>query len=359
MSGTLKYRVGPACPFLILIACVTDSDYKKGKSPMDLRQLRYFIAVAERLSYSKAAQHLHLTVPPLSRQIRQLEEELDVQLFVRDRRHVALTDAGRMLLREGRVLLSQAAHVSESVHLAKSGEAGLVKIGVAATLGERISRVLIEHAKYFPAVEIQCSDVYSGLQNEALLEGRIDAGFMRPPVDQVHLDSELLFEERLMVHVSKASPLAKHKTLRVKDLASEPLLMLERSISSGLHDKILDLYARAGVTPNVIPLPTDPPPRGNIQAIFLTCRKGISIVADEVPVHPPPDSAVVAVPLDEPDAKIGVYVAWRKCEKSTAVLAFLDSARRVMGSGLSQQSGRCAARKPGFSSPSPEAGAGR
>jgi DNA-binding transcriptional LysR family regulator len=91
---------------------------------MELRQLRYFIAVAERLSYSKAAQHLHITVPPLSRQIRQLEEELGVQLFVRDRRGVDLTDTGRMLLREAKGLATQAEYVLECARLAKAGEAG-------------------------------------------------------------------------------------------------------------------------------------------------------------------------------------------------------------------------------------------
>lgn len=326
---------------------------------MELRQLRYFIAVAERLSFSKAAQQLHVTVPPLSRQVRQLEEEFGVELFVRDRRHVALTDAGRTLLREARVLLSQTAHVSECVRLAKSGEAGLVKIGIGVGLGERISRVLIEHAKHFPAVEIQCHDVYSGLQNEALLEGKIDVGFLRPCGNRAELASELLFEEHLVVHVSKASPLAKRKTLRVKDLAGEPLLMLDRSISSGLHDKILDMYARAGVTPNVVLLPTEQTPRGNVQTIFLTCRKGVSIVMDEAPAHPAPDSTVVAVPLDEPDAKIGVYAAWRKCETSTAVLAFVETARRVLGSAPPGPGTRCAARKIGCAGQSSDAEAGR
>src|SRR5271170_6876522 len=116
---------------------------------MELRQLRYFIAVAERLSYSKAAQHLHITVPPLSRQIRQLEEELGVQLLVRDRRGVALTDAGRMLLREAKSLATQTEHVLECVRLAKMGETGRVRVGIGLALGERISRVLIEHSKQF------------------------------------------------------------------------------------------------------------------------------------------------------------------------------------------------------------------
>lgn len=325
---------------------------------MELRQLRYFIAVAERLSFSKAAQQLHVTVPPLSRQVRMLEEEFGVRLFARNRQRVALTDAGRTLLREARVLITQTAHVSECVRRAKSGESGLVKIGVAVGLGERISRVLIEHSKCFPAVEVQCHDLYSGVQNEALLEGSIDVGFLRPSVDRL-LDSDLLFEERLVVHVSKASPLAKRRTLRIKDLADEPLLMLDRSISSGLYDKILDLYTRAGVTPKLIVLPTEPMPRGNLQTILLTCRKGISIVADEVPAHPPPDSTVVSVPLDEPDAKIGVYAAWRKRETSSAVLAFVDMARRVLAAARPGADTRCAARRLGISGQALQAAAGR
>jgi len=321
---------------------------------MEFRQLRYFIAVAERLNFSKAARDLHVTVPPLSRQVRQLEEELGVELLARNRRHVELTDAGRTLLREARMLLCQMSHVSDCVRLAKSGESGLVRIGIAVGLGERISRVLIEHGKRHPAVEIQCSDLYSGAQSEALLDGTIDVGFLRPAVDHAHLKSELLFEERFLVHVSKASPLAKRKTLRIKDLADEPLLMLDRSVCSGLHDKILDLYARADMTPNIIVLPAEPLPRGNVQTIFLATRKGISIVADEVPTHPSPDSAVVAVPLDEPEAKVGVYTAWRKRENSAAVLAFLNTVRRVFRIAPPERRWRESSGRPGLQIPSAE-----
>ena len=114
---------------------------------MELRQLRYFIAVAENLSFSKAARQLHVTVPPLSRQIRQLEEEFDAPLFVRDRKHVALSDAGRLFLREAKGLVTQAARMSDSVRMAKCGSAGLVRIGVGPALGERVGRVLIEHGR--------------------------------------------------------------------------------------------------------------------------------------------------------------------------------------------------------------------
>lgn len=314
-----------------LVASITDWEYKvaKGGGPMELRQLRYFIAVAERLSFSKAAEHLHVTVPPLSRQIRQLEEELEAQLFVRDRRRVLLTDAGQLLLREARVLLAQTSHACDSVRLAKKGEAGVVKIGVGLGLGEKISRVLVEHTKHFPAVEVSCSAIYSIFQAEALLEGNIDVGFVRPPVDRAELTSEFLFEEGFVVHVSKDSPLARHKTLRVKDLAGESLLVPQCKSPIGLYDKTIDLCAKAGVPIKIIYISTDPLPHGDIQTILLASRKGIFIMPDEPSCSPAAGSEVVAVPLDEPEAKVEVHAAWRKDERSPAVLAFLDSVRRV------------------------------
>ncbi|HKV06135.1 MAG TPA: LysR substrate-binding domain-containing protein [Candidatus Acidoferrales bacterium] len=291
--------------------------------------MRYFIAVAERLSFSRAAHHLHVTVPPLSRHVRQLEEEFGVPLFVRDRRRVALTDAGRMLLRESKILMAQTEHLSDSLRLAKKGEVGLVRLGIGLGLGERISSVLLEHSKQYPAVDIQCKESYSSVQNEALLEGELDVGFLRPPIDLVHVVSEPLFEEGLAVHISKSNPLAKRKFLRMRDLAGEPLLLPSRNTSSGLYRKTLALYNSAGVTPNIIPLATTPLPHGDIQAILLACRKGIFIMPDEVACRPAPGSEVVAVPLDEPEAKVEVRMAWRRNERSAVVGAFLNTARRV------------------------------
>jgi DNA-binding transcriptional LysR family regulator len=301
---------------------------------MELRQLKYFIAVAEHLSFSKAALRLHVTVPPLSRQIRQLEEELDVELFARDRRKVALTDAGQLLLREARALVAQTTHALDCVRLAKKGEAGLVRVGIGFGLGERVSRVILQHSEQFPGVGVRCTEIYSSLQDEALREGRIDVGFLRPPVDSDHLESELLFEEGFTVHLSRDNALAKRKFLRIKDLAGEPLLIPERTISAGLYDKTLEMYARAGVTPHVVQVPMDPSPHGDLQTVLLACRRGIFIVPDEIACCPPAGGEVVAVPLDEPEAKVGVYAAWRKSEKSAAVFTFLNTARRVYKSHL-------------------------
>jgi DNA-binding transcriptional LysR family regulator len=138
-----------------------------------------------------------------------------------------------------------------------------------------------------------------------------------------------LFQEGFVVHMSKANPLAKRKTLRMKDLACETLLLPNRYASTGLYDKTLELYAAAGITPNVKHVPIDPVPHSDLQVVLLTCGKGIFIMPDELGCRPVPTSEVIAVPLEEPNAKIDVYMAWRKSEKSNAVFAFLDTVRRI------------------------------
>lgn len=296
---------------------------------MRLRSLRYFIAVAECLSLSKATRKLGITVPPLSRHMRQLEQELKTELFVRGRRGVALTAAGRELLRESKALMTQAARVSDSVRMVKMGKLGFVRVGLAFGLGDAVSRVLVEHSNRFPGVEIQCRDSFSKSQIDALLKREIDVGFMRLPPDDVLVTSERLFRERLFVHLSKANPLAKRKHLRIKDLTGERLIMPDRATSGGLYDKIFELYRKAGLTPTVTRLPSGFSARSDVQTILVTCGKGILIVPDAMS-HPPRGSAVAALSLAEPDAWTDVHLCWRKYEKSVAALSFLNSARRVL-----------------------------
>jgi DNA-binding transcriptional LysR family regulator len=295
---------------------------------VEIRHLRYFIAVAEELSFSRAAKQCNVSVPPLSRQIRQLEEELGTRLFVRDKRRVALTDAGHALLLQAKSIANQIARIPDSIRLAETGRAGAVRIGIGLHLAERLSPALMAYSRQFPNVEMECRDIFSALQNRALVEGEIDVGFLRPRIDPVHLNSEALFEERLVVHVNKRSPLARRKALRVSDLAGKPLVVHSRSVSSGLYDEILRLYAKAGATPEIVQLPP-PVPHGAAQRFLMASRDGVFIVPDEAESYPASNSHVTAVPLDEPGAKIDVHMAWRKNETSAAVLTFLDAMRNL------------------------------
>ncbi len=294
---------------------------------MELRQLRYFIGVAETLSFTKAGQRLHIAQPALSRQIRHLEEEIGVALFVRNRRKVELTDAGLIFLREARAVVEQAHHAVQVTHLAQQGAHGIVRIGIASGLASKVSLVLSEHARRFPRVEVQCHDVLSTLQNEALRERKIDIGFLRPPVDESKLKSEPLFEEQFLVYLSKSDPLAKRASLRLKQVAHLPLLLYDRSLSTGVYDKTLELYERAGVVPTIVQTGTAAYEEAG--TVPVASGKGIYIGVGAITGHPVIGTGIAAVPLNEPEANIQVRMAWRKNETSPPVLAFLQSVRRV------------------------------
>lgn len=311
---------------------------------MELRQLRYFIAVADHLSYSKAAKALHISISPLSRQIRQLEDEFGVRLFVRDRRRVTLSDAGRLFLHEAKSLLDHSANLSEQLRLAKAGELGVVRVGVGLHLGDTVGTIVMEHSKVHPSVEIQCQGIFSTMQNAALREGTIDLGFLRPPVDPM-LASEVLYEERLVALTGKTNPLAKRKSVRVRDLADETLFLPDRNVGSGLQDITLSLFAKAGIMPKISPLAADPGSHGEVHKILLAANKGIFIVGDETTTRVDNGNVAAAVPIDDPDAKIDVYIAWRKSEKSATVLAFIETARRLFAEASTQRSARCGTAK--------------
>jgi DNA-binding transcriptional LysR family regulator len=298
---------------------------------VEFRQLRYFIGVAETLSFTKAGQRLHIAQPALSRQIRQLEDEIGVALFLRNRRKVELTDAGLVFLREARTVVEQAHHAVQVTHLAQRGAYGIVRIGLASGLASKMSPALSEHGRRFPEVELQCHDILSSLQNEALRDRKIDVGFLRPPVDDTHMKSERLFEEQFLVYLSRSSPLTGRTTLRLKDVAHLPLLLYERSVSTGVYDKTLDLYEKAGIVPTIIH--TGMAAYEEAGTVPVASGKGIFIGVGAVKGHPVLGSGIAAVPLDEPNAKIEVRMAWRRNETSPAVLAFLQSVRRMFKAG--------------------------
>jgi DNA-binding transcriptional LysR family regulator len=295
---------------------------------MELRHARYFIAVAECLNFRKAAQQLHVAQPPLSRQIRQLEEYLGVALFMRDKRKVELTQAGHAFLEEARKLIVQAGHAADVARHVQKGEFGTVRIGIASGLGGAVSKVVFEHRGRFPTIEVECRDIFSNFQNEALRRGEIDVGFLRPPVDQVNLHCELLYEEEFVVILPKSHRLAKRRALRLKDIAEEPLILFDRTFSTGLYDRIVGMFSRQGFTPHLIV--THVEAHEEAGAIMVASGKAIFVGAGAIVNRTVSGLELASVRLNEPEAKIEVYVAWRKREDSAIVLAFLDSVRRAL-----------------------------
>ena len=289
--------------------------------------MRYFIAVAEELNFTRAARRLQIAQPPLSRQILRLETQIGVRLFERNSSRVFLTDAGLRFLHEARTVLQHASRAVEIARQAKDGEIGTVRIGFAKGLGDIVSRIIHRYLRLFPGVEIDVRDIASGFQTKALLAREIDVGFLRPPIDSPELSSKQLFEEKMSVVLRRSSPLAKRRHLRLKHLEHEPLLLIHRNISPGAYDRTVELYRKCGLAPKIVP--TQTMPYDEAGAILVESGKGIYLAVGNSPCHPSFADRLIALPLMEPTAKVGVHIVWRKDDQAQPVLNFVDFARQM------------------------------
>jgi DNA-binding transcriptional LysR family regulator len=206
---------------------------------MELRHLRYFLAVAEHLNFGRAAEELHTAQPSLSQQILQLERELGVRLFERTKRHVALTEEGRLLLPEARALVERVATLSETMRGASATPRGPLQIGsiTASTIGV-LPRVLPGFQERFPLVRFTVETLPIDEQIRALVERRLDVGILRLPVSDERLASTLIAQESIYVVVRRVHPLASRATIPVRAVGGETLITLRSERSGGFYDRI-------------------------------------------------------------------------------------------------------------------------
>jgi DNA-binding transcriptional LysR family regulator len=294
---------------------------------MEFRQLRYFVAVAEELNFTKAAKRLRMAQPPLSRQIQNLETEIEVKLLERNSARVLLTDAGVRFLKEARTVLQHAERAIETARRAKDGELGTVRIGIGKGLGDIVSRVINRHLRLFPGIEIDVRDIASGMQTKALSARDIDVGFLRPPIDGPGFSSKRLFEERMSAVLPRSSPLAKRRRLHLRDLAAQPVLLIDRAISPGAYDKTIELYRQSGLELKAIP--TQTMPYDEAGAILVDSRKGIYLAVGKNPCHPSFSDRLIAIPLVDRTATMEVHIVWRTDERETSVLEFVNFACKM------------------------------
>jgi DNA-binding transcriptional LysR family regulator len=188
-------------------------------------------------------------------------------------------------------------------------------------------RVVFEHRRRHPAIEVECRDIFSNFQNEALRRQEIDVGFLRPPVDELNLDCEVLYEEDFVVILPKTHRLAKRRSVRLRDLAEEPLIGFNRKLS-GLQDKMMGMFNRQGFAPHVVV--THVEAHEEAGAIMVATGKAIFVGPGAILNHSISGLELASLRLNEPEAKIQVYAAWRKGEDSPAVLGFLESVRAAL-----------------------------
>ncbi|MDN7140460.1 LysR family transcriptional regulator [Pseudomonas sp. JQ170] len=221
---------------------------------MELRHLRYFIAVAEELHFGRAAQQLGISQPPLSQQIQALEQELGARLFERTNRRVALSEAGRLFLEEARQVLAQVDKAADVARRAQLGELGEMKIGFtsSAPFNSSISAAIYAFRQRFPAVHLHLNEMSSQAVADALLDESIEVGLMRPLALPDNLVATELLREPLVAIINATHPLAHGSEggLYLAALANEPFVFFPRSYGSGLYAQLLSLARQAGFSPH-------------------------------------------------------------------------------------------------------------
>jgi DNA-binding transcriptional LysR family regulator len=219
---------------------------------MELRHLRYFIAVAEELSFRRAADRLHISQPPLSVQIKQVETELGTDLFVRTGRRIRLTQAGRVFLEHARQTLTQ---VNRSVVLtreAANGDVGHLSIGCGTAAEFRVFPTLIPaFKKEWPHVRLTFHNLRTPAQLEKLQRGELDVAFAWLPVSNEEFETRALLKEPFVAMLSSKHRLAGATKLSIKDLSKEPLIMFPQSLDPDLFHRIEQLFLEAGAVINV------------------------------------------------------------------------------------------------------------
>lgn len=219
---------------------------------MDIKQLRYFVMVAEELSFSRAATKLHMSQPPLSQQIKALEEEMGVALLVRNRREVKLTEAGSVFLRECHVVLDQLrSAINATVH-ASHANVGTLRVGVATSGLFSVMPTLLELMRAnFPNVDVRVSDMQSSDQFTAVVQGALDLGIVHVRAERSSVSRCHVYSDTLCVALPAQHPLAQTRELRLGDLKEEPMVALSREHAPTVFDAIIAACTLAGFSPDI------------------------------------------------------------------------------------------------------------
>jgi DNA-binding transcriptional LysR family regulator len=295
---------------------------------MELRHLRYVIAVAEELHFGRAAARLHISQPPLSQQIQKLEEELGIKIFLRTNRQVQLTEGGRRFVEEARKILAHVEHATRIAVETGSGIAG--QLVVAAMRLERT--VVVEAVKLFveenPRVAIELMSLDTPEQIEALVERRVDVGFLRMPVRDNRLVAEAVSRTPMVIGMPKNHALAKYRRLSITALADKPMIMFRRTLNPLFYDQIIKVCRDAGFTPKIAFEGTD------VFSAFNLVEAGLGLALFPASVLSEKPKGLVFREIHPPVMQAECGVVYRRDDDSIPLEAFLKIVRKVSRASL-------------------------
>lgn len=291
---------------------------------MELRHLHYFITVAEELHFSRAAERLHISQPPLSQQIRDLEEELGVKLFERTKRQVHLTEAGKVFLERSYLVLAQLKQAIEATQQIGRGEVGRLAIGfVDSAMYTLLPELLRVFREQFPAVELQLHELTTAQQIQALHHKQVDIGIVRSAINESGLSVECLLPESLVLALPETHPLSAQTQLSLSTLADELFILFPAKMGPVFYEQIIHSCQQAGFRPKVAQEAVQ------MQTIIGLVAAGLGIAIVPASLQNFHRSGVIYRPLQEQIPKTGLYLAWRQHDFSPVISAFLNLVRKT------------------------------
>lgn len=302
---------------------------------MELRHLRYFIAVAEELHFTKAAERLHIAQPPLSQQIQQLEAELGVKLFERKtKRQVQLTEAGKVFLQEAYQLLVQLETAVALTQKTGRGETGQLRIGFTSlVIYDLLPLILRQFREQFLEVELVLLELTTSKQEQALRDSLIHVGFAHPPLEDDTLSYKCIHSETLVVALSSTHSLAEKEHICVQSLLSEPLIMFPRYLAPGLYDRIMSLFQQRNFKPNITQEAIQ------MQTIIGLVSAGMGVAITPSSLQNLQRSGVVYRPILEEVPVIETAIIWQQNNLTPIVENFLQFTQKAISKFQQRQSG--------------------
>ncbi|HFK7979988.1 TPA: LysR substrate-binding domain-containing protein [Klebsiella oxytoca] len=289
---------------------------------IELRHLRYFIAVAEELHFGHAAARLNISQPPLSQQIQILEQQIGARLFARTNRSVSLTDAGKQFLADSRQILSQVEDAAARAARLHHGETGELRIGFtsSAPFIKAVSDTLSTFRHRYPDVHIQTRETNTREQIVPLNEGALDLGLMRNTQLPETLVWERVLREPLLAMVPRDHPLASQPGVSLRELAREPFVFFDPHVGTGLYDDILGLMRRYDLTPVITQ------EVGEAMTIIGLVAAGLGVSILPASFRRVQLSEMCWLPIEEQDAVSEMWLVWSKHrEQGQAARRFRES----------------------------------
>jgi len=291
---------------------------------VELRHLRYFAVVAQELHFGRAAERLHVAQPAVSQQIQRLEHELGVQLLERTSKHVRLTPEGAQLLEHAQRILSDADSLERLAGKVSRGQAGELRLGVVSVATfSYLPQALRKFVQEADGVDVAVQVLDTPEQVDALVEDRLDVGLLRPWGHNKDLSIVNLHNERMILAISSAHPLAHRRQVSIGEFSDDPFLTYRRDRGEGYYDLVVGICRASGFYPRIV---------HELDEIYtitamVAAGFGVALVPHAVALLKIP--GVKYVPLKDPAASIGLAVAWSSCRVSPVAERFIKVAQQI------------------------------